>query len=235
MKKEWLRVKTKSLLRKPRIRKTLQVTAYGLISIALILTGIIGGYFWGSSIGQTSVWDRLSITENQLRDLYSNSTQTGLTAWLPNVQMNFMDGLIWESQGMSYTENRPQYQNVLQVLNDKKGACGEFVWVYGAFCVANNIPFRIVTVGYFVPNVADHAWVQVNPSHDGKTWIHVEVTDTCSLLSDGKTIDQLWNQTINNNSYYFKYNYKMVQAYELNENGEVIITDATSTFSPLKS
>ena len=96
-----------------------------------------------------------------------------------------------------------------------------------------SIPFRIVTVGYFVPNVVDHAWVQVNSSHDGKTWIHVEVTDTCAQLRDGKTIDQLWNQTINNNSYYFKNNYKTVQAYELNENGDVIITDA-STFSPSK-
>jgi hypothetical protein len=117
------------------------------------------------------------------------------------------------------------------VLNDKKGACGEFVMLYGAFCVANNIPFRLVTVGYFVPNIVDHMWVQVNPSHDDKTWIHVEVTDTCVQLSNGKTIDQLWNQTINNNSYYFKYNYKMVLAYQLNENGEVLITDVTSTFS----
>ena len=126
---------------------------------------------WGSDLGQTSVWDQIRITENQLRDLYSNPTQTELKAWLPDVQMNFTDGLVWESQRLSYTENRPKYQNVIQVLmNGKKASVGEFVWVFCAFCVAENIPFRMITVGYFVPNVVDHAWVQVNPSHDGKTW-----------------------------------------------------------------
>lgn len=233
MKKENLKLKAKSLFKKPKrpSKKTaFKLTYCVLLGIALILTGFIICFY--SNIGQNSVWDQIYMTETQLRDLYSNSTQTELKAWLPNVQMNFTDGLVWESQRISYTENRPPYQNVIQVLNDKKGACGEFAMLYGAFCVANNIPFRVVTVGYFAANVVDHVWVQVNPSHDGKTWIHVEVTDSCVQLSNGKTIDQLWNQTINNNSYYFKYHYKMVQAYELNENGEVVITDVTSTFSP---
>ena len=107
----------------------------------------------------------------------------------------------------------------------------EFVWVFGAFCIANDIPVRVCTVGYFQPNVVDHSWVQVNPSHDGKTWIHVEVTDTCVVLKNGNTTDELWNGTINNNSYYaYKY-YKMVLAYDLNQNDEIVITDVTDTFS----
>jgi hypothetical protein len=89
----------------------------------------------------------------------------------------------------------------------------------------------MVTMGYFAPNVVDHAWVQVNPSHDGQTWIHVEVTDSCAGIAKGNTVDQLWNITINNNSYYNKYHYKMVLAYQLNEDAEVMITDVTSTFS----
>jgi uncharacterized protein YneF (UPF0154 family) len=231
MKKEVLKLKVQRFLRKPLVKKTLNISLYLLISILLILTGILVGFF--SNIGQNSVWDQISITEKQVRELYTNSTQTELKAMLPNSQMNFTDGLIWESQKISYSENRPQYQNVIQVLNNKKGACGEFSMLYGAFCVANNISFRVVTVGYFAANTVDHTWVQVNPSHDGKTWIHVEVTDTCARLSKGETINQLWNQTINNNSYYSKENYKMVQAYELNENGEVVITDVTSIFSPM--
>jgi len=146
--------------------------------------------------------------------------------------MNFTDGLVWESKLLNCTQSRPQYQNVTQVLKNGKGACGEFVWVFCAFCVAKNIPFRMVTVGYFVPNVVDHAWVQVNPSNDGKTWIHVEVTDSCYRLKNGSAISQLWNLTINNNAYYFERNYKMVLAFQLNEGGEVVITDVTSTFSP---
>ena len=103
--------------------------------------------------------------------------------------------------------------------------------MFCAFCVAKNIPFRMVTVGYFVPNVVDHVWAQVNPSRDGKTWIHVEVTDSCVGLRTGKTINQLWNSTINNNSYYFGHHYKMVLAYQLDELDEIAITDVTSTFS----
>jgi hypothetical protein len=196
------------------------------------LLGFLIGILWGLNLGQADVWDQIRTTENQLRDLYSNSTQTELKAWLSDVQMNFTDGLVWESQKLNYTENRPLYGNVPQVLRNGKGACEEFVWVFASFCIANDIPVRVITLGYFVPNVVDHSWVQVNPSHDGATWIHVEVTDTCIRMQRGKTISDLWNGTINNNSYYDKYHYRMVLAFELNRNGEIVITDVTSTFSP---
>jgi hypothetical protein len=203
------------------------------ILIAACLVFAYGrGLISGQSSGQTWVWDNIRTKENQLRDLYSNSIQTQLNEWLSDAPMNFTDGLIWESQKINYTENRPQYQNVIQVLQNGKGACGEFVWVFGAFCAAKDIPFRMITVGYFVPNVVDHAWAQVNPSHDGKTWIHVEVTDSCAQLAQGATVDQLWNKTINNNSQYYGSHYKMVLAYEFGESGDITITDVTSTFSP---
>jgi hypothetical protein len=217
--------------KRPSKKTVLNFTLFALISILMILVGIGVGYYLGTSDGQTGVWNQIRANENWLRDLYSNSTQAELKAWLPGTQMNFTDGLVWESQRLNYTEDRPQYQNVIQVLRNEKGACGEFVWMFCAFCVAKNIPFRMVTVGYFVPNVVDHTWVQVNPSHDGQTWIHVEVTDSCARIAKGSTVDQLWNITINNNSYYTKSHYKMVLAYQLNEDGEVVITDVTSTFS----
>jgi hypothetical protein len=181
--------------------------------------------------GQTDSWDLISATEENLRDLHSNTTQTKLQEWLPNNQMNFTDGLIWESNLLEYTQDRPDYEDVIQVLNNGKGACGEFVWVFAAFCIANDIPVRVVTVGYFNPNVVDHSWAQVNPSNDGRTWIHVEVTDTCAGLKNGKTINEFWNVTINNNAYYRNRHYKMVLAYELNQNEEIVITDVTATFS----
>jgi hypothetical protein len=210
-------------------RKSAQWLAV-VIMVACIMTCIYG--IWTAfTVGQSTVWDLISNHEEYLRGLYVNSTQTELKAWLSDAPMNFTNGLVWESQLLSYTQNRPQYQNVAQVLRNGKGACGEFVWVYGAFCVAKNISFRVVTVGYFVPNVVDHSWVQVNPSHDGKTWIHVEVTDSCDQLRKGNTINQLWNVTINNNACYNKNNYKMVLAYQLNEDGEIVITDVTATFS----
>ena len=234
MQNQGLKARAETLLKRPSKKTVLKLISSALIFAFLILVGfvvgIVVGNHWGSSDGQTAVWDQIRTYENQLRDLYSNSTQTELKAWLPSNQMNFTDGLVWESQRLNYTEDRPQYQNVTQVLRNGKGACGEFVWVYCAFCVAKNIPFRMVTVGYFVPNVVDHTWVQVNLSHDGQTWIHVEVTDSCFNITKGGSVDQLWNVTINNNSYYDKNHYKMVLAYQLNEDAEVIVTDVTSTF-----
>jgi hypothetical protein len=203
---------------------------------AIVVTAILVLAFWGTwycafAAGQTVSWDLIFAYEENLRDLHSNAIQTKLQVWLPNNQMNFTDGLIWESNLLEYNMNRPNYEDVIQVLNNGKGACGEFVWVFAAFCIANDIPVRVVTVGYFSPNVVDHSWAQVNPSNDGKTWIHVEVTDTCVGLKNGKTINDLWNVTINNNACYRNSHYKMVLAYELNQNEEIVITDVTATFS----
>jgi len=216
-----------------KLKKTTDKQMVTVVAIAAILVVAFGGTWqWAFTAGQTVSWDLISASEENLRDLHSNTTQTKLRVWLPNNHMNFTDGLIWESNLLEYTMNRPKFEDVIQVLNNGKGACGEFVWVFAAFCIANDIPVRVVTVGYFSPNVVDHSWTQVNPSKDGKTWIHVEVTDTCARLGNGKTINDLWNVTINNNEYYRDKNYKMVLAYELNQNSEIVITDVTATFSP---
>jgi hypothetical protein len=223
--------KIKKLTKQKIVTIILIAIMIGIVVFLSFEGGQIYGISAGQSAGQTYVWNQIQTYENQLRDLYSNSTRAQLKTWLPDIPMNFTDGLIWESKLISYNEDRPLYQNVTQVLKNGKGACGEFVWVFGAFCAAKDIPFRMVTVGYFVPNVVDHAWAQVNPSYDGKNWIPLDVTDSCFGLAHGKTIDQLWNDTINNDSYFYKSHFKMVLAYQLGESGETTITDVTSTFS----
>jgi hypothetical protein len=217
-----------------------QITVKGIISLMIIATVMIGlpiGFLIGSyssfSSGQMVTWDIIAKGESDLLGIYSNETQTVLSQRLPHGCMNFTNGLIWESSMMNFTFDRPQYQNVPQVLTNGKGACGEHVWVYAAFCVAKGIPFRVVHVGYFVPGVVDHSWIQVNPLNDGISWIHVEVAGSCAGLQNGKTIDQLWNDTINNNNAYKEQQYKMVLAYQLIDN-QIVITDVTSTFSPKK-
>lgn len=199
--------------------------------IAVVLAAFSFSIYWAEDEGEKFVWDMIAKTESNLRDLYSNSTQTELQEWLPDVEMNFTDGLLWESELLTFDMNRQHYQNVTQVLKNGKGACAEFALVFGAFCVANNIPFRFIGVGYFEPGVVDHNWIQVNPSDDGETWIHIDVSDTCDNLKKGKTIDELWNKTINNNAQYVTMDYKMVLAYEMKQNGEILITDVTDTFS----
>jgi hypothetical protein len=76
--------------------------------------------------------------------------------------------------------------------------------------------------------VVDHAWIQVNPSKDGKTWIQVEVGEVAMTLakeSQSTTYGVLGLITIKPiNSHY-----KMVLGYQLIDN-QVVITDVTSTF-----
>jgi hypothetical protein len=208
-------------------KNTLKILS-GVLVGCLIVLALCAGFLLGN---YTGTWDMISTTEENLRNVYSNETQLQLKQWLTDEPLNFTEGLVWQSHLVKFEMNRPSYQNVAQVLKDGEGACGENVWVYSAFCVAKGIHFRIVTVGYFFPGVVDHAWIQVNPSGDGKTWIQIDVADTCAGLQDGKTIDQLWNNTLNNNSYYAGKHYKMVLAYELNSNNEITITDVTKTFS----
>jgi len=111
-----------------------------IVAMAAILWWTID---WTLNEVRMDSWNMISATEKSLRDLYSNSTQTELKKWLPSNHMNFTDGLIWESKLLNFTHDRPKYENVIQVLNNGKGACGEFVWVFGAFCVANDIPLEL--------------------------------------------------------------------------------------------
>lgn len=205
--------------------------------IATLMVGLPIGFLTGSfntydsyENGQMATWDIISNDENNLRDLYSNATQTALKQWLSDEPMNFTDGLIWESRLLNFSYDRPEYRNATQMIASHKGACGDFAWIYGAFCVAKNITFRIIHVGYWVPSVVDHSWVQVNPTKDGETWIHVEVAGSCDGIQKGKSIDQLWGDTIGNNQAYINSHYKMVLAYQLIDN-QVVITDVTSTFA----
>jgi hypothetical protein len=209
----------------------------GLAVVAILLvSSSIGVLGWSISnnnafqSGQMNTWDLIANDERNLRNLYSNSTQAALKQYLSNEPMNFTDGLIWESKLLYFSYDRPEYQNATQMIEWGKGACGDFVWVFCAFCAYKDIPFRVIHVGYWVPGGVDHAWVQVNPSKDGKTWIQVEVAGACDDLRNGKTIDEIWGIRIDNNQAYVGSSYRMVLAYQLIDN-QVVITDVTSTFS----
>jgi hypothetical protein len=213
-----------------KAKRVIVLIIIAALMVGCLLIGFLIGSFNSYQNGQMNVWDMISRDEVHLRELYSNSTQATLKQWLSDKPMNFTEGLIWESHLFNFSYDRPVYQNATQMLVYGKGACGDFVWIYGAFCAAKDIPFRIIHVGYWVPGVVDHSWVQVNPSKDGKTWIQVEVAGACDDLKNGKTIDEIWGIRIDNNQAYANSHYKMVLAYQLIDN-QVTITDVTSTFS----
>jgi hypothetical protein len=85
-----------------------------------------------------------------------------------------------------------------------------------------------VLPGYFIPNVVDHEWAEIDPSKDDKTWIHVEPTDACALIQKGQDI----NGTVNNVLYYKTSHYRMVLAFRITEDRHIIIVDRTNVYSP---
>lgn len=143
-------------------------------------------------------------------------------------KLNYTDLLYWESRRLNYTENRIWHADPIEILNYGKGACGEFSILYISICLANDIPARLVITAYLIPNVVDHSWAEVNPLKDGKTWIHVEVTDACYSI---KTTGSLNPLTINNTSYYKNQHYRMLFAYQLDADRNVTITDRTAVYS----
>jgi hypothetical protein len=144
-------------------------------------------------------------------------------------KLNFTELLYWESLNLVWDPNRKDFHSdPIEILNCGRGACGEFSILYVSICLANDIPARLVTPGYFIPNVADHAWAEVNPSKDGTTWRHVDPSDACKAIRDGKSL----NGTIDNMLRYKDLHYKMVLAYQLTEDRQVIMIDRTSVYSP---
>jgi hypothetical protein len=178
--------------------------------------------------GQIYAVTRIADTENIVLNLSSSEDIAKLRNMFPG-RLNYTELLFWESERLNYNEDRVWHADPIEILNYGKGACGEFSILYVAICLANDIPARYVTTGYFIANVVDHSWTEVNPSKDGKSWIHVEVTDACVSI---QRTHELNFSTINNTMYYANSHYKMVLAFQITEDRHVMIIDRTSVYSP---
>jgi hypothetical protein len=203
----------------------------GYVLVAIILVSLfIGMFFWLNyqyNEGQISVVENIAYTEEVVRNFSSSEVIMNLSTMFPQ-KLNYTDLLDWESRRLNYTENRIWHADPIEILSYGKGACGEFSILYISICLANSIPARLVMTAYLIPNVVDHSWAEVNPLKDGKTWIDVEVTDAWYSI---KTTGSLNLLTINNTSYYKSQHYRMLFAYQLDANRNVIITDRTAVYS----
>jgi hypothetical protein len=203
----------------------------GSAIIAIVLVSLILGMFYWLNYqynkGQISVVEYIAYNESVVLNLSSNVIMMNLAKTFPQ-KLNYTSLLYWESDRLNYTENRVFHADPIEILNYGKGACGEFSILYVAICLANDVPARLVMTGYVVPNVVDHSWAEVNPSKDSKTWIHVEVTDACYSI---QTTHILNPSTVNNTSYYKNQHYKMVLAYQVDADRQVIIVDRTVVYS----
>jgi hypothetical protein len=206
-----------------------KIVGYTIIAIVLV-SSFIGMFYWLNyqyNKGQISVVEYIAYNESVALNLSSDEVITNLTNMFPQ-KLNYTNLLYWESDRLNYTENRVFHADPIEILNYGKGACGEFSILYVAICLANDVPARLVMTGYLIPNVVDHSWAEVNPSNDGRTWIHVEVTDACYST---KTTHILNPSTVNNTSYYKNQHYKMVLAYQVDADGQVTMVDRTAVYS----
>lgn len=205
-----------------------------LVVLFLLIAFVITGYTWGYTSGytsglndgRTSVIEKIAHHESVLLSLSSNDIMTQIRQNFSE-KLNYTELLAWESTRLTYTKEpiKNRTTNPVEILKRGIGKCGEFSIVYVSICLANDIPARLVTGA-----VVDHAWAEVNPLKDGRTWIHVEPTDSCVRIQKGEKSIYDSPATVNNPSLYKNKNFQMVLSFEVIEEGQVLIIDRTSFY-----
>lgn len=195
-----------------------------IMLISLVLTAFFIGFCFGHFRGRNDVISKIAHHEDVSLELSSSEILTQLKQDFPE-KLNYTQLLVWESTKLNYTLKRRIYTNPIDIKNYGRGACGEFSILYVAVCLANNIPARLVT-----DLVVDHVWAEVNPLKDGKTWIHVEPTDSCVRIQKAEKSIYDTPATANNPSLYSQKNFQMVFAFQVTEERQVLIIDRTSFY-----
>ena len=201
---------------------TIKVT----ILICFLLIAFLIGCYFGHTLGRNDVVSKIKLHIDISLELSSNEVLTRLEEYFPE-KLNYTQLLEWESSRLNYTEEEiTRYTNPIDILNYGLGRCGEYSILYVANCLANGIPARLV-----IDAIVDHVWAEVNPSRDNRTWIHIEVTDSCVGIQKGKINVYDAPATINNPSYYKEKVFQLVLAFQATEEREVLIIDRTSFYS----
>lgn len=215
-----------------RLRSRCLIAVITLCVIFFFLGFLVSYLYHFSSVfnsGQIKVVQNIAYYEKVCLNLSSNEVLDYFQKLFPQ-KLNYTQLLEWESTKLNYTTDREPHDNPIEILNYGKGACGEFAILYITICLVNDILARLVTPPYVISKVIDHVWVEVNPSKDNETWIHVDPTDSCVEIQKGKSISEL--TTINNPLMYKDKGYEMVLAFQLTQNNQVLIVDRTSVYNP---
>jgi hypothetical protein len=218
----------KSSEKQPKVISLIKSKASSIIIVLLIIS-LVGGCVLSYNSGQIFVAKHVRHNVEVVENLSSIKVQSELMQYFPE-KLNYTEIFVWESTRINYTQNREIHTDPIEILNYGKGACGEFSILYVAACLANDIPARLVVTGYVITGSVDHSWAEVNPSKDGKTWIHVEPTDCAYNILQGKEISEL-TSCYDNPSRYYNKGYELILAFEPTQDGEVVIWDRTEFYS----
>ena len=196
------------------------------ILIGILLIVLFSGYYLGYISGRKDVVSKVAHHEKVSIELSSNDVLSQLEQHFPE-KLNYTQLLYWQSTRINYTRGKiVRHTNPIEILSYGLGRCGEFSILYVSICLANDIPARVVT-----DLVIDHVWAEVNPSKDGRTWVHVEPTDSCVRIQKGEKSIYDSPATLNNPSLYETKNFQMVFAFQVTEEEQILITDRTSIYT----
>jgi len=197
-----------------------------ILLICILLMAFLIGCYFGYALGRNDVISKIKCHTEISLELSSNEVLAQLKEDFPE-RLNYTQLLEWESNRLNYTRgNIIRYTNPIDILNYGLGRCGEFSILYVAICLANGIPARLV-----IDAIVDHVWAEVNPSKDNKTWLHVEVTDSGVRIQKGEKSIYDTPATVDNPSLYKGKDFQLVLAFQVTEEGEVLIIDRTSFYS----
>jgi hypothetical protein len=228
--RHWIRNRIAKLIPRDckKLTKLVLLSATALIlMIATFSAGYIIGSNYAFSIGRTEVTAKIRYHENVALNLSSNDVIAKLKQMFTK-KLNYTQLLTWESARLNYTEGAiERHTDPIAILDYGLGRCGEFSILYASICLANGIPARLVTDA-----VVDHVWTEVNPSIDGKTWIHVDPTQSCVRILSGESIYRE-PATVNNTSFYVEEwhsDFQMVIAFQVTAQRQVLVVDRTSVY-----
>ena len=213
-----------------RKKVTKILKSWSPIFIVIILgLSFFAVYKFSFDSGQLFVANHIREKVSIVANLSSSEIQSKMKEYFPE-KMNYTELFTWQSTKMNYSQNRDYHTDPLEILDYGKGACLEYAVVYVASCLVNDIPARLLGSGYVIPGQVDHAWAEVNPSRDGKTWIHIEPADCAVSIQNGKSVSEL--KCFNNPSMHYNKHIELVLAFEPTPDGGVIIRDRTEYYSP---
>jgi hypothetical protein len=114
---------------------------------------------------------------NIAKNLNSCDTKTEVRSWFER-DYNYTELCQWVYSNLEYiplNESFDRSTDPIEILENKKGRCGEFSYLYVAACLAHGYDSRFVVATDITNSSREdpHAWAEVKVNNN---WVHVDPT-----------------------------------------------------------